>query len=486
MPPPVLDPYLPSPARPWNAQRVMHLYNRLGYGATQAEIAAGLAMTPAQLVDQLIDSVVNAPAPEAPEYAYWTREDYDALPDPDIYFEHKYELAVRWVRESITNPIQQKITLFWHNHFVTQEEVYECNSSMWVYYDLLHRRAMGNFRTFVEDMGKNPAMLVYLNGNINIATEPNENYARELMELFTMGESNGYTQDDIVQVARALTGWYTAMYSCDTAVYFDNNNHDNGPKTIFGQTGPWGYTDVHNLIFTQRATQVSHHICEKIYRHFVYDRADEAVIADLAQTFRDSNWELAPVFRQLFKSDHFFDDQWMNTRIKDPIECMGGLYKRLGLRYEEDFGVDEMNYMTYMTSELGQEVYNPVDVAGWPGYHSWLNENTLTFRWSFSANFIYGVFTQNESIRDKVTLLARNLTSANESDERLVTAALVRFFLNRDLDAELFETAVQYFRSDIPENYFEQGIWNLQFAEVPYQVFNLMYYLTRLPEYQLC
>lgn len=443
-------------------------------------------MAPDALVDQLIDNVINIPPADPPEYAEWTWADYVALNDDAVYFQHKYQLRQRWVTETITDPIRTKFATFWHNHFVTVEEVYDCPSFMWHYYTLLQSYSLGNFRTFVEQMGKSPAMLIYLNGSINRAEEPNENYARELMELFTMGESNGYTQDDIVAVARALTGWVVDQDNCDLNVLFDNNNFDNTEKTIFGETGAWGYNDVHELIFTTRAEQVSFYICEKIYRHYVYEKVDPEVIAEMAQTFQDNNWELAPVFKLLFKSAHFFSDTFINTRIKDHLEVMNTYFNKLGLEDGVGFNEEQADYLTYITGEMGQMVYNPVDVAGWPGYHNWLNENTLTFRWSYTAAFLYSTIADNPDTRTKLTQLARTLTSDNENDERIVTASLVRFFLNRDLDDDLFETAVQYFRSDIPSNYFDDGTWNLFFTEVPDQVVNLMFYLSRLPEFQLC
>ena len=484
----VLDPFVPSPVEPWNRARVQHLYLRLGFGADLATVNAGLAMEPSALVDQLIDNILAQGEPDAPFWANWSNQDYIDSGDVDMemYFQHKYELRVRWTREMITEGLRSKMALFWHNHFVTEEEVYFCNSSMWAYYAILHTQAMGNFRTFVEQMGKNPAMLVYLNGNQNVAEEPNENYARELLELFTLGESNGYTQDDIVEVARALTGWRHDMYGCGPAVTFNPFFFDDGPKTIFGQTGNWNYDDVHELIFTERATEVAHYICEKLYRYFVYDKPDETVIEAMAQTFLDNNWEISAVMRQLFKSGHFFAERMLNTRIKSPVEVMSGLFTQLGMVYNENFNDGTVDYLTYICQELGQEIFNPVDVAGWPGYHAWLNENTLAFRWRFSADFIYGTFANSDVSRDKLVQLALELADGEISDPVLVTNALTTFFLNQELEPRLLDTAVQYFKGEIPENYFEEGLWNLYFPEAPYQVANLLYYLTRLPEWQLC
>lgn len=484
----VLDPYIPDDNMPWNRSRVQHLYLRMGFGASLATVDAGLSQSPTDLVDQLIDSVINMPAPEPPFWAFWTAADYEANDDGtmDMYFTHKYELRMRWSGEMVTQGLRSKLALFWHNHFVTEEEVYDCNAFMWSYYDLLHRMAVGNFRTFVEEMGKNPAMLVYLNGNQNIAAAPNENYARELMELFTMGESNGYTQDDIVAVARGLTGWYVDMYACDPTVTFNPANYDNGIKNIFGTAGNWGYDDVHELIFTLRAQETAHYICEKLYRYFVYEKPDAEVVSELAATFIDSGWEISEVLRKLFKSAHFFSDRYINTCIKSPSEVMINLFTLLGLEAGTDYGEDELGTLTYYLQELGQEVFNPVDVAGWTGYHDWLNENTLAFRWSFSATYLFGYFANNENVRNKLVQLALTLGEGEISDEVLLTERLTTYFLNQELDPDLLATAVLYFKGEVPENYFENDEWNLYFPEAPYQILNLLFYLTRLPEWQLC
>ncbi len=478
-----LDPYTPSTQKPWNKERVAHLYRRLGYGASLAEINdvlnASPVVSPSQLVDQLLDSVLNAPAPVAPFWANYTSTDYNG--DDVLIAQHENEFTNRWVSEQATDSIRSKITLFWHNHFVTEKEVYGCNSYMWSYYALLHQYGLGNFRTFVEEMGKTPAMLVYLNGNENVADEPNENYGRELLELFTLGENNGYTQDDIVEVARALTGWRCAMYEC-TAPYFDSNYYDSSPKTIFGQTGNWNYDDVHQLIFTVRSEQTAYNICSKIYRHFVYDEINEEVISGMMLTFQQNNFELAPVFRQLFKSEHFFESVLIGAHIKSPIESFMNVIKAAGLDIQEDFNSEFLGFMTYGCMELGQSFFNPVDVAGWPGYHDWLNENTLTTRWSFMSDLLF-YFIQTSG-KGKLLNLAIELTN-NSNDPQLITQAIANHFLVRPLDTIQLESATQYFKGEIPQNYFDDGSWNLYWDEVPDQILNLLNYLARLPEFQL-
>jgi uncharacterized protein (DUF1800 family) len=483
--PNTLSPYTPSGSKPWNSERVQHLYQRLGFGADQLTIADGLALSPGTLVDQLIDQAIALPEPDEPYWADWTNDQYPN-DGGTLYFQVKSEFVQRWPKEMLAEGIRSKMALFWHNHFVTEEDVYGCNSYMWEYYKLLHTHAFGNFRSFVEAMGLNPAMLVYLNGNQNLSSQPNENYARELMELFTMGENNGYTQTDIVEVSRALTGWLLVTNNCDTNVFFNGAQHDNGQKTIFGQTGNWGYDDVHEMIFTLRAEQTARYICEKLYKFFVHQDPTPEIIDGLAATFQQNNWELAPVLRQLLKSEHFFEERYINARIKSPLECLLSLPKLVGAEPDTDLDDGFFGYIAFAASELGQRLYNPVDVAGWPEYHSWLTENTLTNRWSLSSSILFGALANNNSIRQKLQQLAVNLTNPDELDVNLITAELVRHFLKKELDPNLQATAVQYFKGELPENYFEDGTWSLSYPTVPDQVINLLSFLIRLPEWQLC
>jgi len=162
-----IAPYIPSTENPWNARKITHLYSRLGFGASYSNIQSGLNLSPSQLVDQLINNAIALEPPAPPPWANFTADDYDG--DFDLIFQHQRDMFNRWIREMINESTRSKLALFWHNHFVTELEVYDCNSSMWAYYNLLHVHALGNFRTFVEEMGKTPAMLVYLNGNQNIA-----------------------------------------------------------------------------------------------------------------------------------------------------------------------------------------------------------------------------------------------------------------------------------------------------------------------------
>jgi uncharacterized protein (DUF1800 family) len=484
MPKPVslsLAPYVPSEEKPWNSQRVMHVYDRLGYGASWAEVKQGLTMTPGELVDMLLDQAANAVQPTPPTWANWTEDDYAA--DPTLRGTHKSEFIRQWFTELIQQPVRAKLVMFWRNHFVTENRIADCNNYYWSYFALLNAMAFGNFQSFTKAVGKDAAMLVYLNGNLNIKGQPNQNYARELMELFTMGESNGYTQTDIEEMSRALTGW-KANYGKCYAPYFNAAQWDNTPKTIFGQTANYDFDGAHDIIFQYRADRVAHFIPEKIYKHFVYATADPLIVESLGQTFAGSNWELMPMLKELFKSDHFFEEEIMAAHIKSPVETLIPVLRKAGVT---DLGYtlteNMLNSLNYWAYRLGQDILNPPGVAGWPGHRSWINETTLTSRWSYVSTLLSQIKAIPE-LREYLRATLLEMVPVN-NDPLMITDAIILYITGQELEEVHRLAALAYLKEGIPENYFTDGSWNLYWDEAPYQIINCWNYLIRLPEAQL-
>ncbi|MCC6463341.1 MAG: DUF1800 domain-containing protein [Saprospiraceae bacterium] len=475
-----LDAYVPSAGKPWDARRVAHLYRRLGFGASFEQIQQGLQMSPSELVDQLLDGAAGQVPPAPPVWANWTSADYGL--NPTLTEAHRRELRHRWLFDMLGESVRAKMALFWHNHFVTELFVYGCNAYLWSYYELIHRSAFGNFRDFTLEMGKNPAMLVYLNGNVNVVGEPNENYARELMELFTMGEGNGYNQLDVVEMSRALTGWTASFNDC-TPPEFNPTRFDNNPKTIFGKTDNYTFDTAHQLIFTERAEETSMFIVKKIYQRFVYQTTYFPVVQGLAELFRASDWELLPVLKQLFKSEHFFDEELMNAHIKSPLEALLPILKMANAKYPDHIQPVWLDDITFWAQRLGQEIFGPPNVAGWKEYRSWINESTLAGRWNYAA-LMTQFITQRPELLDNLRTAAKGLTN-DSKDAALVTKVLVEFFTGQTLDLLYQKAAVEYFKAGVPDTYFTNGTWDLNYDEVPLQIVNLLKYVVKLPEYQL-
>ena len=291
-----LDEYVPSNSNPWDKQKINHLYRRAAFGITPDEINTVLSTPPIEVIENLIDEAISANPTPAPEWGFWYRDEMqeNGLSLSIVTQEWREQMVI----DCFENNLRERLTLFWSNHFVTQYTSYIAGANTYQYYNLIQRYAIGNFKEFTREMGLSTAMLRYLNGNENTKNSPNENYARELYELFTLGVDNGYTQNDITETARALTGYNTEVVRWGPYA-FDENNFDNEEKTIFNQTGNWGYDDVINILFDTHSDRIARFICGKLYQYFVDKVIDEAIVNELATIFLDNNFEIAPVLSKL-------------------------------------------------------------------------------------------------------------------------------------------------------------------------------------------
>lgn len=471
-----LAPFQPTEEHPWNQQTIHHLLRRISFGISPTQLAEVQNMTPQEMVQALLTQAQNTPLADPLAWDHFTQEDYQT--DNGVS-ELANQWRIQWVRSAINGSgINEKLMLFWHNHFVTQIQTYFCLPWMYEYHLIIHNNTFGNFKTFTQEMGITPAMLIYLNGVQNTVLAPNENYARELYELFTLGRDNGYTQEDITETARALTGYQGFNGICNPIDFVDIS-HDKGSKTIFGQTGNWGYEDVHDILFSERATQIANFICEKLYTHFVSPDLDYSITAELAQTFLDSDFELMPVYQQLFQSEHFFNAAVPGSVIKSPLDFVIGMMKETEVTVP-----DELILQAILASGglLGQQLYSPVDVAGWPGDRTWIDTEKITLRWAISDLFLAAIFDANqEALRNLVKTI-----STSESDVTQVVTDLVNYFTPNGLYNQVdFDEALNTFKSDIPENYFEDGSWNLDWDTIPIQTGLFLSFLFKLPEFQL-
>ncbi len=467
-------------------QQVQHLFRRIGFGIHYKQIEEYVGRNSNQVVNELLQQAVNQELNEPPTWLDW---DIEAFENADVYpYE---ELTITWMMDMLSKGFRDKLTLFWSNHFVTEVDGYfEIPNFMYRYLDTLQRNALGNFKDFVLEIGLTGAMLLYLDGARNIAKDPNENYARELFELFTLGENNNYTEEDIREAARALTGWTLDPDEESYEPFFVNWRHDKTEKTIFGQTGNWGYEEVIDLLFTYRRTEMATHICRKIYQEFVSETVDESIVEALAKTFEESNFELLPVFKQLFQSSHFFDASFVGTRVKPPTEFLLNFSKELGAPITEAFEDEEgeeftfIHFFPWLSGEMGQFLLSPPNVAGWKGHNSWIDSSKISYRWSIVEWVIWFMY---ENLPDSLVEMARTLSDDSKSPDA-VCAALMNYFTPQGIyDLVHFEAAVKAFRTDfIPDYYYDNEIWSLDWEDAPFQVTLLLLHLVRQPEFQLC
>ena len=480
-----INTYVPTSQKPWNLQRAMHLYRRTAFGAKPDVVKNSLSQNPQTLVKKIINEAKSLPLTTPPIWANWQINDYSPIEQErnnQIVYQI-LEWSNTWLVSMRNNGLRDRMSFFWHNHFVTKLEKYGCPSWMYEYHVLLQKYALGNFKEFVREMGKTPAMLVFLDGVQNTRFNPNENYARELYEIFTLGVDNGYNQNDIVETARALSGWNNIDVSnlCGD-IGFVQAFWDPGSKTIFGKTGNWGYDDVVNILFAERGNLISEYICRKIYKHFVSPDIDENIVAQLASTFRNSNWELAPVLEQLFLSEHFFDEANYSTIIPGHIEYALTFLNEMG--YEDDATL--LQYITIGTYEYDQRIFDPTDVSGWPGNRSWITSSSYPFRVdSIHQILIYYYVAQGNSL-EHLRSFVFSFINPNENDPAIVSKSIVDYLLPKGLQKQSeYDEALKVFKAEIPENYFESGQWNMYWEYAPGQVYFLLSYLASLPEFQL-
>ena len=362
-----------------------HLLRRTVLGASQSDIDRFMGTSPSAAVDTIVNEALGQPP--APDPAWiselpppWPptqqeREEYDAA-----NIARWGEYSVDWLDRLYQLGLRERLTILWHDHFVTNAETYYHAPLMHWYMQTLRTHALGNFKDFVYDIGINPAMLIFLNGIDNQNGAPNENYARELLELFTCGikDKNGnanYTENDVKEIARCLTG-YTFDWQ-QLTVAFNVSRYDNGTKTVFGQTGSYGYSQVLDVIFDQRSAEIAYYVCLKLYQEFVYEVPNQAIVEQLGATLIANNWELAPVLSQLLKSQHFFDADVRGARIGSPIERCIGFQKEVNAPW-----VENNQLMVYYGSySMDQVPFIIPSVNGWPRHRNWISTRTVPERW---------------------------------------------------------------------------------------------------------
>ena len=400
----------PITAADWSYDRAAHLVERAGFGATPAEIARLAAMTPEAAVAALVElaAVDNRAAPAFEPSPIWdpgmnpfpksraeavriARETGTSMgvamlpegesrrlqPVVNTFFYglrsnavETQRLATWWGERMLTTrrPLEEKLTLFWHGHFATGAGKVRDARMMHRQNEMLRANAAGNFRDLLVGILTDPAMLVYLDNGENRKDHPNENFGRELLELFTMGVGN-YTERDIREASRAFTGWTNDALE----FRFDAETHDFGEKTFLGRTGAFDGEDVIDIILETPVT--AEFIAGKLYRFLVREELDAATRRELGATFREAGYELRPLLRRMFLSRDFYSPASVATQIKSPVQLVVSTYRKLGLSRLPT--VPDFNRLT---AGLGQTLFNPPNVAGWAGGRTWITPALLLER----------------------------------------------------------------------------------------------------------
>jgi len=354
---------------------------RTGFGAPAEAVYRLAGLSRAQAVDLILDHL--SPDPTVPVPA-WVQPPFERPPGDGKHpadaptrqaFDKrkeakKAELRTWFIDDAVKSPwpLSQKLALFWHDHFTSSLEKLD-SGEMLLQQDLMFRRlGLGPFGAFLKAVGRDPAMVVYLDGDANAKGKPNENYARELMELFTLGEGN-YSEQDVREAARAFTGW--TVDRAQGTVAFNPKRYDDGPKTVFGKTGNWGADDVADLILDQDRTAVF--LTQKFWRFFVSPDPDPGRVAVLADAYRKSGYQLKVLLRALLLEDAFWDPRNRESLVKSPVELLVGQIRTWGIDYDP-------RRLTGQLARLGQDLFNPLSVKGWPEGLDWVDAATLLER----------------------------------------------------------------------------------------------------------
>jgi uncharacterized protein (DUF1800 family) len=376
-------PFEPSAAQPWDRARVAHLQRRAGFAAPWPVLERDLREGPSASIERLLKGESNsADGTPAAEFES-TLDAMSAALAPSAALAR---IQAVWLYRMIhtPHPLRERMTLFWHNHFATSDVKVQSPLLMHRQNTLLRAGALGDFRALVTAMGKDPAMLIWLDATVNRKAKPNENYARELMELFTLGRSR-YTEHDIREAARAFTGWFVVRDQFQDV----SREHDRGVKTVLGRTGHWTGDDIPRILLEQPSCP--RFICRKLFRHLVSEThtPSDKMIEPLAAAFRYADFKIARPVEMIMRSNLFYHPSMRRRRVKCPIEFAVGTIRALEI-------LDPTVYMGALAEacgRMGQHLFAPPSVAGWDDGLGWINSTAMLGR----ANLSLGLLSESDA-----------------------------------------------------------------------------------------
>ena len=514
----------PVTAADWIYDFAANLLERAGFGGTPEEIQALAKMTPAQAVARLVryqgtdishlapfeHSGVHDPGiepfpPSRPAVTDLAKKTGEALgikvkPTGNRRLQPVVDKFFYWLRASVleTNrvsywwanrmvasprPLEEKMALFWHGHFAVNEPKVRDYRKLLDELELYENHGTGNFKDLMVAVAQDPGMLTFLDAGVNVKGAANENFAREIMEMFTMGVGN-YSEKDIREAARAFTGWNYV----DLKFVVNKDQHDDGEKTFLGKTGRFDGVDVINIIMQQPVT--ADYISGKIYRFFVRQDLSPALQKQLGSVLRDSNYEVAPLLEKIFLSRDFYSSASVGAQIKSPVELAVSTFRKLGLG-----GVPGVPDFNSATGALGQRLFSPPTVAGWAGGRSWITPGLLLERGNFARDVLFpdinfippDRFNGSGEVRSVADRIRQGLdiTAATKPDSKSGVMAESNMLADRDED---FNTRYGSFRGwqmaiekvkAIPRDTAQVNLARMVLAEHPKTTTQAVDYLVR-------
>lgn len=452
----------------WNRATARHILSRTLFGYTRKDLEKALAYASLEEFVEKELLATDQPQPAAPNT--WVTE--TPIPNDPNTGTRQRELTTWWYNRMLNEgtSMRERMVLFFHGHFTTEQSKVNYPQYTYLQNALFRKHAFGNLRQLTKEITVDPAMLIYLDGRNSSKNGPNENFARELMELFTLGIGH-YTETDIKQAAKALTGWRVTGLQA----VFDASRFDTGLKTVLGKTAQFDYQTLIDHLFTQPAC--APFFCRKLYTEFVYYKPDEAFIAKMAKVLREANFELRPVLKFLFTSEEFYAAPVVASRIKSPTELLIGTLKYLGV---STLVTGDWNYLFDTARSLQQQLFEPPNVAGWPGQRDWISSNTYPQRGGYSDALINGrrLTGQNLTLKIKPLDFARTFASAENASKFVddVAEVFIQFPLSSQKKKFLLDTLLD---GTVATN------WSTYTPMADVRVQKFLRALMRLPEFQL-
>jgi hypothetical protein len=453
----LLQPWVPSAAEPWDVRRAAHLYRRATFGHSLPELDQALTAGMPATVDTLLRG--SGQPNRLDELLELVRTEL-------VRFDENLEIAQAfWLYRMIASdrPAEEKLTLFWHGHFATANYKVKSPTLMTRQMDTLRRLAFGRFDDLLLALARDPAMLLWLDNRYNRKAAPNENFARELLELFTLGPG-AYTEADVQAAARAFTGWHLD----GDQFLFRPEEHDDGPKTFLGQTGNWNGEDILRQLAAHPAT--ARHLATRLLRFYLMDPPAEDAVAALAQVYLEQDHRLDAMLDRLFRSRLFYHPDAYRALVRSPVELVVGTIRLLDANTNRDLALPAL-------ARLGQELFNPPDVRGWEGGETWLNAVTLLER----ANFLNDLLMRAPvRVAGRDHLLLQRLKDKKLREPLDVIDHLTEAIVQGDVDPEQRRLLVFYYANELaklanPDN---QEAWDFKLRRVAYMIMTL-------PAYQL-
>ncbi len=456
--------------------KIKHLYWRSGFGLSPEEWKKAQDLTLQSHIKHIFNTAAKAgnikseiqERSEA-EFKKLSKEERKALlkKEKQLVIKQNAEWVVRMSDKS-ESAFLEKMSLFWHGHFacITKRSKH-ANQQL----NTIRTHALGNFRTFVHAIAKDVSMIRFLNNQQNKKRSPNENFARELMELFTIGRGH-YSEQDIKEAARAFTGW-SSDFRGDFV--FKKRHHDYGQKTFMGKTGDFDGGDIIDIILDRPET--ASFICQKIYRFFINEKINEQRLAKLSKRFHNSDYDIKDLMLHIFSSDWFYDKENVGTKIKSPLELLAGIMRTFDVNFKTEDSI------LFVEKALGQVLFKPPNVAGWAEGKNWIDNSTLMIRLNLVA-FLFQATDINFKIKEEFESKKRN-----KAVRKIKADIDLKPLLNQYTDSnenETFEHLSQY----LIQGNFKVKLKNLQpyLAKSDQENFikSLALRLMSLPEYQVC